>query len=261
MKSLNKQIHVWYSYNNKITDNSLLSIYENILNQEEMIQYQKFVFDKDRKQYLVTRAMLRYILSLYVKEVLPEEWVFRKSKYGKPFIVNSGIDPPIFFNISHTSGLICIVISKEEVIGIDAENIFREIDYLEIAKSFFSPIEFQNLAAYQFNKNRRFYDIWTLKEAYIKARGLGLSIPLNHFYYTFTDEDRININFKTTIKDNHEFWQFWQFKPDYNGDHIASIALKTNNKVRLRKIYVFEVVPFLKFQKSKCRISEGTLFR
>lgn len=234
------EIHLWYVHNENIHDSHLLSQYYNLLNREERLQQKRFYFEKHRHQYLITRAMVRSVLSLYVNKIAPEKWNFKKNDYGKPSISNSSLSIPLCFNISHTDGLVVMAVTLDQEIGVDVEYLPRLGKMLEIASSFFSPIEMKQLLDLPPEKQEhRFFDLWTLKEAYIKACGMGLSIPLDHFSYSFSQQGKIRIDFKPERNDQPEYWQFWQTHP--NDTHKVSMAIKgdkINNSysIAMRKI-------------------------
>ena len=96
-----QDIHLYFACDGEITDQDLLARYGSLLNADEQQQQQRFHFAKHRHQYLVTRALVRTILSRYVNAIAPPQWVFSRNQYGKPAIANS-LAQPLYFNISHT---------------------------------------------------------------------------------------------------------------------------------------------------------------
>jgi 4'-phosphopantetheinyl transferase len=221
------QIDLWFAYNEKIKAPQLLSQYLDMLNESERIQQKRFHFEKHRHQYLITRALVRSVLSHYDDSLKPKQWEFSKNNYGKPSISNTALKNPIQFNLSHTDQLIVMAVTQSKEIGVDVEYLPRLGKPLEIANSFFSPSEVTQLLALPEEQQRnRFFDLWTLKEAYIKACGMGLSIPLDHFSFSFSQQGKIQIEFIPERNDQPELWQFWQIKP--SDTHKVSMALKTD---------------------------------
>jgi 4'-phosphopantetheinyl transferase len=245
------EIHLWYAYNEEICDPHLLFQYHKLLNLEESAQQKKFYFEKDRSQYLITRAMVRSVLSLYLKNTSPEQLKFEKNYFGKPYLKNDMLDIPLCFNISHTDKLIVIAVTLDQEVGVDVEYLDRGGDVLNIASSFFSPPEIEQL----FNlpiaeQHNRFFDLWTLKEAYIKACGMGLSIPLDHFSYSFSRAGGISINFLPERDDRPEYWRFWQINPTKT--HKLALALKADTmdsdfSISMRKIIPLREVVTLNY--------------
>ena len=237
-----QEIHLWYAYDEQICDSQLLSQYFNLLNPEEYSQQKRFYFEKHRHQYLITRTMLRTVLSFYAKEIAPEDWQFTKNDYGKPSIRNSSVTLPIRFNISHTEGLVVLAITLDHEVGVDVEHLLRSGKTVEIADNYFSPIEVNYLRELPPEKQRdRFFDFWTLKEAYIKACGMGLSIPLNQFSFSFSVQGEIAVSFDPARDDQPENWKFWQIRPDDN--YIVSLAIKEIECPKPYSLLMRKIIP------------------
>lgn len=252
----NNEVHLWFVYNDKIHDPQLLSQYHSLLNHEESAQQKRFHFEKHRHQYLLTRAMVRSVLSLYADEIKPENWEFKKNNYGKPFIGNSALTLPLRFNISHTDELIVMAVSLDQDVGVDVEYLPRLGKMLDIASHFFSPSEVEALFDLPESKQmNRFFDLWTLKEAYIKACGMGLSIPLDHFSYSLSTHGKISIDFNVERNDQSEFWQFWQIHP--NDIHKVAVALKADTSSLPFSISMYEAVPLFEVKPVNYAIAQG----
>lgn len=223
------EVHLWCAYDEEISASELLSKYHDLLNSEEKKQQKQFHFARNRNQYLITRALVRTVLSQYLPEIRFDELVFKKNKYGKPFVNNSPLPFPLEFNIAHSEKMIVLAVTNGIKVGVDVEYMLRDSNMISIADRFFSPSETNELKSLEHDKQRdRFFDLWTLKEAYIKARSIGLSIPLDKFIYGFTDNNTITICFDGKhIIDNPDNWRFWQVKP--NETHKISIALMDDN--------------------------------
>lgn len=252
------EIHLWYVHDQNIHDSHLLSEYYNFLNREERLQQKRFYFEKDRHQYLITRALVRSVLSLYVNQISPEKWKFKKNAYGKPFISNNSLLIPLRFNLSHTDNLVVMAVTLDREIGVDVEYLPRLGKTLEIASHFFSPIEVEHLLALPPEKQKsRFFDLWTLKEAYIKACGMGLSIPLDHFSYSFSQQGKIEIHFEPERDDQPKYWQFWQINP--NESHKISMAIKGNITNGSYSISMRKIIPLDKIVEVNYPIAYGSI--
>lgn len=175
-------IHIWHGTVTDVADTGSLS-------SVELEQAARFVFDRDRRRYLTTRVMLRDLLSRY-ESGRPDEWRFTKNDFGKPSLENAA-ELQLYFNISHTSTSVTCALARQPDIGIDIEDHFPK-DHLALADSHFSPEERDWLAEAPSSAASRagFLSIWTLKEAYIKAVGKGLSIPLQAFSIVPVEPDR-----------------------------------------------------------------------
>jgi 4'-phosphopantetheinyl transferase len=206
------EIHVWLAYYDEITGDSLHCAYRELLNAAEREQEQKFYFERDQRRYLITRALVRTVLSRYVA-VPPKEWIFCTNAYGRPDIVNNQAkNAGVTFNISHTNGLIVLGVTSRRALGVDVENIRAREALIDIANRHFASQEVAALTAVPPNEQQyRFFEYWTFKEAYIKARGMGLSLPLDKFRFHYPDDHKVEISIHPELADNSARWQFWQF--------------------------------------------------
>lgn len=150
-----------------------------VLSDEECQRADRFVFDADRRRFIVARAMLRFLLSHYL-DIEPEDIEFTTNEYGKPFLPDT-YRTPIQFNISHSAHVAVFGFSRKQV-GIDIELQKPEFASLDIAQRFFSKQEVLDLqAAAPHDFVSCFFDCWSRKESYIKAKGMGVSLPLESF--------------------------------------------------------------------------------
>lgn len=218
------ELHVWFADPGDFkSDEKLLSIYKTLLSQEEREQQQRFYFKKHRHQYLVSHALVRIILSHYA-DVAPGDWRFSKNQYGKPEIIASAEMPPLRFNLSHTEGLIMCGVVLTQDIGVDTENIERRSSPVDIADRYFSPQEVKDLYAVpELARKHRFFQYWTLKESYIKARGMGLFLPLEHFSFHLSEGEPLRLSFDARLRDDPECWQCWLLQPTPH--HYAAISV------------------------------------
>jgi 4'-phosphopantetheinyl transferase len=117
-------------------------------------------------------------------ELPPERLFFSYSPYGKPTLAS--LDTPLRFNVSHSGELLLIAVTLERALGVDVEQVRPDMSVIEIAERFFSENERRALAGVpQALQHDAFFDCWTRKEAYIKAKGDGLSLPLDQFDVAF----------------------------------------------------------------------------
>lgn len=181
------QIHLWFVFLDEIRDARLLDQYRRLLTEEERHQERRFFFAKDQHRYLVTRALLRTTLSRYAP-IAPEQWSFYRNAYGRPEIANDDCRAnEISFNVSHTLGLIMLAVTGKCLLGVDTENVRTRQVSPDLATHFFSRAEATALQRLPVElQHERFFQYWTLKESYIKARGMGLSIPLDQFSFHFS---------------------------------------------------------------------------
>jgi len=173
------EIHVW-RVSLAQTESCLQSL-QQTLSTDERTKADRFRFPKDRSQFIVSRGALRAILSRYLN-ISSHILRFDYNPYGKPSLIVAQGGNTLRFNLSHSRGIALIAITKNRDIGVDIEGINPNFSCLEIAEKFFSPLENSVLRSLpEHLQATAFFTCWTRKEAYIKAVGKGLSIPLNQF--------------------------------------------------------------------------------
>jgi 4'-phosphopantetheinyl transferase len=173
-----------------------------------------FVFDSHRRQYIIAHGLLRAALSSFAPQVEPSDWYFAASSHGRPFIAAPAIARPVYFSLSHTEGCVACVVSDHEAVGVDVEKIHGRHSLLATARSNFSPEETDALRALPpGDLVDRFFDYWTLKEAYLKARGIGLSLPLDQSSILIYSNQTIEIRFAPGVSDDPRRWCFMKSSP------------------------------------------------
>jgi len=208
----------------------LVEQFGGLLTPEERERQQRPTIEKRRREVLLTRALVRTVLSGYTGSD-PLSWRFGAGEHGRPFIDG----PADFdFNLSHTEGMIVCLVAKAPMLGVDVEFMPRRGQLTEVAEHFFAAPECAALrAAPEEAKRRSFFTCWTLKEAYIKARGTGLALPLDAFWFEVGGEKPV-INFDARIEDDPAAWRFESLA--LSNDHLCGVALKTAEAPALRVI-------------------------
>ena len=208
------EIHLWLAYYDEINDPALHARYRALLSRSELQQEPRFHFARDRRRYLLTRALVRTVLSRYAG-LAPTDWEFRTNPYGRPEIANGGpMAGQIVFNVSHTHSLILLGVTRDRAIGVDVENLLSRSVTLDIADQCFARAEVEALARTPAERRQeRFFEFWTFKESYIKARGMGLSLPLSKFRFTFPAEGSVRIDIDADLDDDSRRWCLWQLRP------------------------------------------------
>lgn len=217
------EIHLWLADYDSIDDESLHAAYRALLNDAEKTQEPRFYFARDRRRYLVTRALVRTVLSRYVS-INPKNWIFANTPYGRPEIVNEQAkDASLAFNVSHTHSQIVLAVTRDRAIGVDVENIRAREVSMDIAGHYFAPPEVAVLMAAPADEQQyRFFEYWTFKESYIKARGMGLSLPLDKFSFHYPHDRAVGIAIDPSLADDAARWQFWQFRP--SPDYLVAVC-------------------------------------
>jgi len=152
-----------------------------VLSPDELTRASRYHFLRDRQRFVASRALLRRILASYLATD-PICLSFSYSKKEKPSLGAAHADSGVTFNVSHSGGIALLAFSRRREIGVDVEQLRRDSDLEAIARRFFSTHEQSQLAALPSEERfDAFFRCWTRKEAYIKATGDGLSLPLSQF--------------------------------------------------------------------------------
>lgn len=240
MKLGSNDIHLYFVRPALITDNRLLQQYQSLLCDDEQQQMTRFYYERHRHQFLLTRALIRTSLSNYF-DVLPANWVFSRNAYDKPEIAHPDSGEQIRFNISHADGLIMCGFTRHFDIGVDVEDSDRSTGAaFNRLSSYFSEREIKALSSLPIeHQKQRFFDYWTLKESYIKARGKGLSIPLRKFGFQLEGNKLTDFYVDDDLDDKAENWQFWRLNaiPNYK------IAVAVNSGDTRFNISAYKSVP------------------
>jgi|SRR5215472_6371383 len=173
------EVHVWRATLDR-TPLQIRGLFR-ILSADERAKAERFYVERDRRHFVVARGVLRTILSRYLNQA-PEALSFCYGPHGKPALAGESDGAGIRFNLSHSRELALYAITRGREVGIDVEGVRADLVVAEIAAQFFSPRELAMLQTLPADEQRQaFFRCWTRKEAYIKARGDGLSMRLDGF--------------------------------------------------------------------------------
>ena len=240
VKPVDSVVHVWVVRQDAPAIRDRLASYARLLTPDEQQRAQRFLHWADRERFVLGRALARTMLSEYV-EVKPADWQFVIDNHGRPQLASRPPGgPDLRFNLSHTPGLVACAVTAGREVGVDVEHIGRHLVHDNIPERFFSAREVADLRARpEAEQQAVFFDYWTLKESYIKARGLGLALPLGQFSFIRTSGAAPTIEFAPELHDDPASWQFAQFWP--TADHRMAVAVRRTG--RDLRIDVSEVVP------------------
>lgn len=219
MRSADPQcVDLWLTSLDDQTDARLIAAYQRLLSVEEQRRAQRFLVERDRRRYLVTRALVRTVLARFTG-VAPECLAFRENRYGKPALCTMGAaSGGLSFNLSHCDDMIVLALTRDRALGVDVENIALKPAPIHIAQRYFAREEIATLGGLPADgQGRRFFELWTLKEAYIKARGMGLAIPLDQFGFRFDQCGHLDMWIHPHLGDQPSRWHHRQIRiaPDY----------------------------------------------
>lgn len=212
-------LQLWCAYPDDASTEDLTQACAPMLSEDEHARWQAFKFDRHAREYLTTRALVRTALSA-CHPIAPGAWRFDLNAYGKPA---PGPECGLCFNLTNAPHLVACLIARGIEVGVDLEPFERAGKIAELAPDVFSPLELGQLAALSdTEKLNRALRLWTLKEAYIKARGMGLALPLNKFSFLFGGREGIHLELDPSVDDEPGYWRFCLLQ--HAGHSIALMA-------------------------------------
>jgi len=201
-----------------------LAYYRTVLDSEEQARAARFYFERDRRRFLTAHGAMRMILAEYVKRPA-RQLAFEYNRQGKPALAPGCNPAGMRFNLSHSGELALLAVTRAAEVGVDLEHIRPEVAVAEIAQRFFSPQEVARfLSVPESERQLTFFNCWTRKEAFIKANGLGLSLPLDQFSVSCApDEPPQLLHFSPAPQ---EVWQ-WSLHALSPGEgYVGALAVK-----------------------------------
>jgi 4'-phosphopantetheinyl transferase len=221
------EVHVWYVWTAACDTPAQRAYYQSLLSHDESERLARLALERVRLEYWVTRALCRTMLSACTDidtDTAPQNWRFRTGQYGRPEIDHGGLPPPLRFNVSHAPGLVACAVTRSADIGIDVEDTERRCDAEEIVQRYFAPQEWAAFSALPMaQRRRRFFELWTLKESYLKASGEGLSRSLNEAAFALS-ETSIGVTFAAHVADCPDGWQFALH--DIGSRHLMALSVR-----------------------------------
>jgi 4'-phosphopantetheinyl transferase len=204
-------------------DPHLIDRYGALMADDEHAQEQRLRFPGGRERHRCTRALARTVLSYYTGHD-PREWVFKTNEYGKPDIARpAGVE--LRFNLSHSGRLILCAVTRESEVGVDVEKTRELPKAVELARRFFAPPEAAVVErVLPERRSREFLRFWTFKESYVKARGVGLLVPLEGFFFELPADAPPAIGFTDARSDDPKAWQFAELC--YADSYQIALALR-----------------------------------
>jgi len=210
-----QMIHVW-SLRTADVSKAVVSKFELFLTPDERRRAERFRFEYLRHSFVLTRGALRGLLGRYL-HVPPAKIQIAYGSKGKPRLAEPGVAT---FNVSHSGDMAVFAFAAGCEIGVDVEEIRPLPDMLDIAQRFFCPAETAELISLSGNQRERaFFHCWTRKEAYIKALGEGLSVPLDDFQVTLRPGEPASIIHLAGDVDAGRTWRLYdlELSPGYVG--------------------------------------------
>jgi len=216
-----REFHVWYADLNP--ESSRLDYLNGLLSPAEQNRAKRFKFWRDQRRFIVGRAMLRLLIGRYLLTEA-KQIKFSYNKYGKPFLASNQLR----FNLAHCRDKIIFAFCLSVDIGVDLECLRTIEDVPGIASQFFSANESEAILNSPLEcQSQVFLTYWTLKEAYIKAIGQGLSYPLDSFEVVISEDKELHNVTRREGVSEESTWSLFSFAPD--PDCVAAAAVRGND--------------------------------
>ena len=234
-----EHMELWCAYPGDLLSEPVAAACAELLTPDERGRWQKLRFEPNRREFLASRALVRTALSAH-HPLPPEAWRFRVNACGKP---EAEPGCGLRFNLSNSPCLVVCLLARDAEVGVDAEPIARSGEILALAPNVFSPPELAQLESLPVSEREdRALALWTLKEAYIKARGLGLSLPLTGFSFLFGGNEGVHLEIDPSIQDDPGRWRVSLL--DFAGHRIAMmVAAVAPPEVALWEARLFTAPP------------------
>lgn len=216
------EVHVWHLLADRLTDAAALQAIYALLSPQEQDRMTGLRRARDRTLFLLSRGLMRTVLASYL-DCKCHEVRFAANDYGKPILHDDGRHPSLQFNLTHSRGAAALAVCRENEVGIDVEERQRQVEYLALAQRFFATTEARHLQELREEQRcEAFFAIWTLKEAFVKGIGRGLSFPLDAFCFDM-EVNRL-IRFRPLADFVSCDWHFHQF--DLGERHCGALAVQ-----------------------------------
>lgn len=221
---LNGQAHLYLAATNDWTRGDRLAATLEFLSRDERRRYERFRVTAPARAFATGRALARQTLSLYAG-VAPGDWRLDPDEHGRPRITGPPGGPVLEFNLSHNDDLVACLMTGGVACGVDVESLARRVDARRIAEHSFGEEETRDLRARDgADRRRRFFAYWTLKEAYLKARGRGIEMRMDSVVFSLVKEGRITVGFPPRVDERPERWQFSLYRTET--DELVAVALR-----------------------------------
>jgi 4'-phosphopantetheinyl transferase len=207
-----REVRVFYLFTDGTSDDDRAAAY-GLLSGRERARCRQLLFEEDRVSFVLAHALLRAALSRVAARA-PGQWRFTAPGRGRPEIAGPRTRPRLRFSLSHTAGLVACAVTREREVGVDVERIGPWAGSAALAERHFSPSERRGLARLPPREaHAHFFSIWTLKEAYLKARGVGLGLPLDVASFHVAPGAPPAVSFAPGHGEDARGWQFALLEP------------------------------------------------
>lgn len=214
-------MHVWFRHAEGLDEHAIGRAHDG-LSEQERARATRFHASRDRRDYAVAHDLLRRALSRY-HAVPPGGWAFEPDALGKPRVSGPVVEPALEFSLSHTRGFVACAIGRAMAIGVDVERTDRRVSRADLGRMVFSDDEAAALDALPpGDRPARLFELWTLKEAFVKATGRGLSQPVRALSFRFDGAG--GIAFEPPASDAGSRWHLAVYAPLANARLAVAVG-------------------------------------
>ena len=196
-----------------------------LLDDRETARLARFAREVDGRMFLLGRLMARTLVGGALG-CNPTAWTWREGERGRPEVGHPQSD--VRFNLAHSAGLVVCAVTRGRDVGVDVEDLERRTPEAGIVDRYCAPAEVADIGARGDEWPQRFLEYWTLKEAYLKARGLGIAVPLSDIAFTI-DGHSARIGFLGRLAGTDDRWSFTLARPTPR--HLVAVAVSTADGV------------------------------
>ncbi len=209
-----------------------------VLDSEEAERWKRYRTSQSRDLFLVAHIATRFVLSNY-GPTTPAGWAFERGENGRPELV--GGPAGLRFNISHTEGMVAMLVHGGDDAGVDVESPWRATDIASVSRRVFTEGERTAMLALPAeHQAERFYQLWTLKESFIKAKGKGFAMPLSKFAFTISEDGSIGFTCDESLDPDATKWSYsttWA-----ESGHVVSVCANApDGRVELPSLRTLDV--------------------
>jgi 4'-phosphopantetheinyl transferase len=212
-------VRVWHAHvDDVLADESIVARAQATLSSAEQDRYHRYRGEIDRRMFLLGRTMSRTLVGRAL-DLPPDAWTWREGAHGRPEIAQP--ETPLRFNLAHSAGLVVCALACGRDVGVDVEDLTRPPVDEKMVQRYFAPDEIADIESQGDGWRDRFLVYWTLKEAYLKARGVGISVPLHEISFSLHPTG-IGITLLGSLAGLSSAWRFHLDRP--TDRHLMAIA-------------------------------------
>ncbi|MBL8680286.1 MAG: 4'-phosphopantetheinyl transferase superfamily protein [Myxococcales bacterium] len=240
MKSSGETVWLYFARTEALADDPLALAW---LDDEELARHERFMFEHSKREFRAAHGLTRAVVGAHTGTD-PRALRFVKNEFGRPRVELEPGATDLRFNLSHTDGMLCLAVAEGVEVGADVEDARRARQTVAVADRFFAPSEVASLRSLPESQQiQRFFAYWTLKESYIKARGMGLALPLDGFAFEIEQEepddeaiaprvlgDRVRLRCEPIVNDRAERWRFVRVR--LSERHVGAVAIEQDGNER-----------------------------